>query len=227
MGKNFSSKFIRALVAVIVLLAVTITVFTVKGYYKDGILATPTPTPIIVIEEKIVVPEEPEKTVDISLLNENIQSIGELAAFEYLYTDSAYSEDANYIKNFKLPLTTNSFVLKWDGTIKAGIDVKQLKAEADEKNKVITLYIPEAKILSHEIDKNSFEVLNEKTNIFNPIEVGDVNDIVKVSMESMEKRAVENGLLINADAEVKTLLKSFILSLPDIGDTYTVTFSAA
>lgn len=225
MGKNFSSKFIRALVAVIVILAVTITVFTVKGYYKEGILAIPTPTPIIVIEE--VVPEEPETIVDISLLNENIQSIGELAAFEYLYTDSVYSEDAKYINNFMLPLTTKWFVLKWDGTIKAGIDVKQLKAEADEKNKVITLYVPEAKILSHEVDKNSFEVLNEKTNIFNPIEVGDVTDIIKVSMKSMEKRAVENGLLINADAEVKTLIKSFILSLPDIGDTYTVTFSAA
>ncbi|HIT64986.1 MAG TPA: DUF4230 domain-containing protein [Candidatus Ventrimonas merdavium] len=60
---------------------------------------------------------------------------------------------------------------KWEGTIKAGIEITDITAEVDETNKVITVYLPKAKILSHEIDDESFETLDEKAGLFNPIEV--------------------------------------------------------
>jgi len=225
MHPNMSSRLIRSIVFLLLVTAATITIFTVKGYYKDGPFAQPTPTPIVIIEEKIIVPDEPEKTINVSLLNENVKSIGELAAFQYLYTDSAYSEDASYIKDFKLPLTTNSFVIQWDGVIKAGIDATKIKVDVDDNSKEIKLTVPRAQILSHDVDNSSFAVLNEKNNIFNPIDVGEVNELISVSKGVMEKRAVENGILENADAEIKSLLSCFVLSMPDVSGVYTLIFS--
>ena len=58
--------------------------------------------------------------------------------------------------------------------------------------------MPNAEILSHEIDNNSIETLDEKDGLFNPVKVEDVRQFDTVSKDAMEDRAIENGILADS-----------------------------
>ena len=106
----------------------------------------------------------------------------------------------------KLPFTTKSFIITYDGQIKAGVDLS--KAQIDISGKTITVTLPDAQILSHEIDEDSIEVFDESTSIFNPLKVEDYTAFNKDQKSRMEKKAQEKGLLTEArKAAVKTVEK--------------------
>lgn len=114
------------------------------------------------LSDPVVVYREATREVDISVINASIQDIGELATIEYLYTNAGKFEDPKELFGKEVPfeITTKSFIAKWDGTIKAGIDISKVVAEENKISKEITIYIPKAKILSHEIDDESVETLD-------------------------------------------------------------------
>lgn len=58
--------------------------------------------------------------------------------------------------------------------------------------------MPKARILSHQIDKDSIETLDQKEGLFNPVKVEDVRNFDSVSQDAMEERAIENGILDKA-----------------------------
>lgn len=148
--------------------------------------------------------------INVGVLTEDLRSIGELATVEYLYTDAAWFVNSNQIFGHDVPLTEKSFLAKWDGAIKAGIDVSRLRIEVDEDEKILTISIPPAYITSHEIFYDTFEVLNEKDGLFNNITVTDSNSVIEESKKAMEQRALDNGLLDNAADNAKTLINSFL-----------------
>ncbi|MGN1015445.1 MAG: DUF4230 domain-containing protein, partial [Faecousia sp.] len=113
----------------------------------------------------------PEIILD--LLHSEINNIGELATVEYLFTDASKFSDSRQIKNWNIPFTEKSFILKWNGVIKAGVKLEQVTIEVNEEEKKIIVSVPPAEILSYVIDNDSVEVLNEKDNIFNNITVDD------------------------------------------------------
>lgn len=51
--------------------------------------------------------------------------------------------------------------------------------------------MPKARILSHQIDKDSIETLDQKDGLFNPVKVEDVRNFDSVSQDAMEERAIE------------------------------------
>ena len=59
---------------------------------------------------------------------------------------------------------------------------------------VLTPNIPEAEILSHEIDEHSMEVFDEKTSIFNPFTVEDFTSFQSDQKAAMEEKALSRGL---------------------------------
>ena len=81
----------------------------------------------------------------------------------------AQFESSNDFYGVKIPFTTKSFILTYDGTVKAGVDLDG--AEVSVSGTTVTITLPEAEILSHEIDEDSMEVFDEKTSIFNPFTV--------------------------------------------------------
>ena len=82
------------------------------------------------------------------LLSQQIQGISELASVEYNYTNMGKYENQATFYGWKVPFTTKSFILSYDGKIKAGIDMSLVEVHMSGKN--INISIPEAKILSHE-----------------------------------------------------------------------------
>lgn len=223
------SSLIKIVIIAVVLFIVVIALF-LKGYmsatekYKNIIkeleeenerLSTP-----------IVQYEIASKEVDIALITSEIQDIGELATVEYLYTDAGKFEDPAKMFGKEIPFsfTTKSFIAKWDGIIKAGVNVDEITVEVKDYNKEIIVHMPEAIILSHNIDDESIETLDEKNGLFNSIKVDDIRTFDAISKETMEQRAIENGLLDKAYENAKAIIYKFINTGAVEELEYTITF---
>ena len=150
------------------------------------------------------------KEVSIDLIKSEIKNIGVLASIEYFYTNAGKFEDLNKLFGVNVPFTTKSFIAKWDGEIKAGIKLDKIIVEVKDANKEIIIHMPKSEIISHEIDNESTETLDEKDGLFNPVKVDDIRNFDKISKEEMEARAIENGLLIKASENAKYIIKKLI-----------------
>ena len=82
--------------------------------------------------------------------------------------------------------------------------------EGKDAEKEIVVHIPKAEILSHEIDEDSIETLDEKNGLFNPIKIEDIREFDAISKEAMEQRAIENGLLDKAFENAKAIIYRLI-----------------
>lgn len=159
------------------------------------------------------------------LLSQQIQSISELATVEYNYTNMGKFENQATFYGWKVPLTTKSFIVSYDGKIKAGIDMSLVEVKVT-KNK-IHIEVPQAKILSHEIDEKSIEVFDETKNIFNPITITDYNQFAIDQKENMEVKVKEKGFIEEAQAKAEKTIKNFIKSSNQSSNDYEIIVKVA
>ena len=150
-----------------------------------------------------------------------------MATVEYLFTDAGEFSDSKQIKNWNIPLTEKSFLLKWSGVIKAGVDLKRLNVDVNDSANKIILTIPTAKILSYETDNDSVEVIYEKDNIFNSISINDKVKFDTATKDAMKTRAIETGLLDKAQQNAEDILSRMVKSIAAVGDNYTIEFTVA
>jgi len=165
--------------------------------------------------------EEPTKMTS-DLLSQQIQGISELATVEYNYTNMGKFENQATFYGWKVPFTTKSFIISYDGKIKAGIDMSQVEVKIS--GKTITVSVPQSQILSHEIDEESIEVFDETKNIFNQISITDYNQFAIDQKDKMEENVIEKGLLDEAQDKVETVITSFIKSSYQLSDEYEIKF---
>ena len=170
----------------------------------------------------VVTPVTP--VIDLDIINSEIQEIGELATVEYMFTNAAKFTDHKQIKDWNIPLTEKSFTLKWDGVIKAGVKVDQIKVELNEAEKKILVTIPVAEILSYDVDEDAVEVLDETNNKFNPITVSDKVNFDAKTEQEMKDRAIENGLLEKAQKSAEKIIQNILLSNPAVTEEYSIVF---
>ena len=144
-------------------------------------------------------------------IENQLTEINELALYSYDY--SKVGKFSN-----KLSLTQKTFIITYDGSIKAGIDLKQAKISIDNEQLNITL--PAAKILSHEIDENSIEVYDESSNIFNQISINDYKSFATKEKKKNEKEAISNGILEKSKTKAEQTLTTYLQAIPEIKDHY-------
>ena len=159
-------------------------------------------------------------------LHQEIEQIGELATVSYYYTNMGKFEDAVKLLEHNVPFTTKSFILSYDGEIKAGIDLSAVEVEVTDG--VITVTVPTASITSHEVDMDSVILYDEKNSVFNGLSAEDVTGFLGEQQKLMEEKAVNNGVLTraqeNAEKVLETLLTSFIEVNEDEENPYDLQF---
>ena len=152
--------------------------------------------------------------IDAVVLQNQLTEIRELATVTYAYTNMAQFESSSDFYGVKVPFTTKSFILTYDGTIKAGVDLDG--AEVNVSGTAVTITLPEARILSHGIDEDSVEVFDEKTSIFNPFTVEDFTSFQADQKAAMEERALSRGLLEEARRKAVSSVEQLLsAALPD------------
>lgn len=229
---RYKAKMIKWGIVAVVFIAVILAIFF-KGYsnatkkYEDIVADLKQQVADLeqqLEEEPITWDDMPTTEITIDLIKSEIKDIGELATLEYLYTDAGKFEDPKKLFGVNIPFTTKSFIAKWDGIIKAGINIDEIIVEINDAKKEIIIHMPKAEILSHEIDSNSIETLDEKDGLFNPVKVEDVRQFDSVSKEAMEERAIENGILDKAFENAKEIIEKLVNNDVVQEQEYTITF---
>ena len=152
------------------------------------------------------------ENVEISaiVLQNKISAMSELAVVTYTYTELGQNESSKEFYGVKMPFTTNRFLLTYDGVIKAGIDMTEVKVDVDQGVKTVTVTLPQAEILSHEIDEDSVKIYDEKTSIFNPFTVQDYTSFYVDQKKTVEEKAREKGLLTEAQAQAEHAVRQLL-----------------
>ena len=161
---------------------------------------------------------EPQITGD--LLASQLRSVQELVTVSYYYTNMGRFENQVDFYGWKVPFTTKSFIVSYDGVIKAGVDLEQLQVSIGGGEVTVTL--PESRIISHEIPEDSLEVFDESDNLFNHITIEDYTAFTQDQKSAMEQRAVDGGLLDRANQEARTAVDSLLRIMPGL-EEYTLT----
>lgn len=149
------------------------------------------------------------------------EDIGELATQSAYCTEVNVTEDAKELYGMRIPFTQSKYIYSYDIVIKAGYDFNEI--EWKEKNKTIEVKLPEAKVLSNELDMDSFKVYHEEESIFSKITLEENNDAVKKMKLNAQENAIANGLLENARSNAETMLTGFFADEYDL-DEYKIVF---
>lgn len=166
---------------------------------------------IIILSNNILGLNQHANSSNIQIVKEKLKETAELNTGSYLCTTVVTKENSRTIKGWKIPLTRKSFVISYDGTVKAGIkDLTKAEVIPSEGNVVIKL--PEMEITDITIDNDSFKIMDESNNIFNSISIDDLNDAQKELKKKMKERAVEKGVLDIAKNNAETLLSEMLKS---------------
>lgn len=154
---------------------------------------------------------ELETVNNVEVVKEKLETAAELNTGSYLCTDVLTRSDSKKFRDWKIPFTEKSFIISYDGTVKAGI--KDLtKAQVTQSGNTITIKLPEVEITGAEIDHDSFEKLDESSSLFNPISVEDLNNAQKELKENMIDRAIEKGILDMAKTNAETVISGMLAS---------------
>ena len=152
------------------------------------------------------------------------EDIGEMATQSAYCKETSMQEADRNILGVHIPFTQSKYIYSYDVTIKAGYDFGEIEWSVDEEKKIIQVKLPEAKVLSNEIDLDSLKIYHEEESIFRPITLEENNTAMKNLQETAEKDAIANGLLENAESNAKTILKAFFAQAFDL-EEYEVQFS--
>ena len=150
------------------------------------------------------------------------EDIGELA------TQAAYSKEVSVIEGDRklfghsTPFTQSKYIYSYAVIIKAGLDFSDIDWSVE--GATVTVRLPEVRILSSEIDLDSFELYLESESIFRQISIEENNEALKQLREDAETSAVVNGLLDNARSNAETILTGFFANVYDL-ETYTIEFT--
>lgn len=149
------------------------------------------------------------------------ENIGEFATQSAYCTQINVTDSSRELFGNKIPFTQSKYIYSYNITIKAGYDFG--KIQWDIKDDTIEVKLPEVKILSSEIDLDSFKVYHEEESIFNKITLSENNQALKKLQSEAQTQAIQNGLYDNARKNAETMLKSFFGNVYDL-NKYKIVF---
>ena len=168
-----------------------------------------------------------EVSVDALTLAKLVEPASELVSYKYYYTAAGVYEDSKkfFGTSVKVPFTTDKAIYMVDGVISAGIDIGEVKFDVNDDNKTIDVSLPSPKILSHEVDSNSFQYYDVKNSALNSSNLGDYAGMETALKEEQERKLTENTEFWDKTrANVQTTIASLINASGKIDD-YRVTYS--
>ena len=170
--------------------------------------------------EELINVKVPDPVITSANINEQLNSVQELATKEYIYTNASRREaNKTWLWGWDMPFSDTNLLVTYDGTIKAGINLSKIKPAVDEEKRTITILLPKSEILSHDLPTETIKVLEVKNNLFNEITFDNYNEFIAAEKKVMEQKAIDRGLLTDATNEAKTIIRESLNLLPGM-DTY-------
>ena len=166
-------------------------------------------------------PSSNDKDLTASVVFDRIVSKNELVGASQNYNIVEKVTDTNtFFDLFEIPFTQNSFWYRYNGTIKAGVDLST--ATYQQAASTITIELDQPYILSNTPDMEVSGVLEENNNILNPIHVEDVDAFQRLCVELSEANALEGGLMEETRDNVEQDIRDMFNAA--LGGSYSVEF---
>lgn len=126
-----------------------------------------------------------------------------------------------WLWGWTLPFSDTSILVTCDGEVKAGIDFSAVKVDVNETTRTITATLPHSKVVNNNIPQETINVLEVKNNLFNEVTFDDYSAFISAEKPIMQEKAIEMGLLDDADREAEAIIRAFLSVLPGI-NSYTL-----
>lgn len=165
--------------------------------------------------------EEPKQELSVT----QMQSICELAALKTYYHNVAKITKEKEVLWWD---TTSELWIEYSGTVKLGVDIAGLDMQVDGEQ--VTITIPQAKVLSCQVDQTSLNQDSYYTNReglgAEKIKADDQTEAIKTAQENMlESVEADDSLLQQAQKRAEELLEQYVKNMGDaMGKTYVVNF---
>lgn len=144
-----------------------------------------------------------------SNIEEKISRIVELSTIKYNYTDVLSYKNSKQLSGLNIPLTQKSFIIKYSGYLKAGIDLNTMEIDMKSKD-TIHVSMEKAKVLENVIMEEEVKFFDEKDGIFNKLSFEDLYAVLVGEKEKMKEEAIGSGLLIEAESNAEEILISLL-----------------
>lgn len=151
---------------------------------------------------------EKMQELDATTVQNKIVYVQDLALVKYNYAGVIGFKDYMKIMNIQVPLTEKFFLLKYNGYIKAGVNLKDATLNVSGKN--ILVKMPKPYIQETVIDEKSIRVYDESMNAFNPISINDYNKAITNEKNTMIKDAINQGILRESSEQAHLVITSLL-----------------
>ncbi len=166
--------------------------------------------------------KEQEDKVDFS----GITKICELSTLRCYYHDTAeLRKDPEALFKFGwFKYGYKKLFMEYTGIIEVGIDVDQVEVNQPDKNNVVYVYVPDARITSVDADEDSMSDPISDTGVFTKITSEDQNEAFQQAQSGMKEKASADTTILNrAKNNAKKLIEEYIINVGElIGEEYTV-----
>ena len=149
-------------------------------------------------------------TVNTEVIQDGLKEMGTLITQEYYFTQVEEYKSTERVWIFD---SKASFIFSYDGVVTAGIDCNNIEISKDDEAKLITVKIPAAEIIGVDIDHDSFKIYEEKEGLWNKLDMTKYNNSIIEFENAAKTKALNKGIISNADESAKNLIESFINSL--------------
>ena len=142
-------------------------------------------------------------------IEEQVTKLVELSTVKYNYTNVVEYDNAIKFKGLNLPLTSKSFLVKYSGYIKAGIDLSTIETRVIDRES-IDVSMEKAKIIENVISEEDVYFYNEKESLFNKLNYEDLYTVLIEEKKEMENEVKKKGILNDAEVNGQEILISLL-----------------
>ncbi|MCY6369794.1 DUF4230 domain-containing protein [Clostridium ganghwense] len=154
-----------------------------------------------------------EKVVSSTNVANELKRISELATYKNTYTDVIFVKDSKKIKDFTIPFTTKTLVIKYSGYVKAGVNLEDAEIDVNNKEKKVDVKLKKAKILDNVIDTNNVNILDERSALFNKVNGQEIFNELNKNKGQVVESLIKDGFLDKANENTKILLEGILKSM--------------
>ena len=148
-----------------------------------------------------------------TIITDEIKNVRELITVRKNFTATISFEDNKKIPylGVRMPGTDRKFQMTYSGTITFGCDLEAIRFERDELSDCVKIIVPPSRIFDIYADVSSFKVHHQSEGIFaDNIKLEEQKEMVTADLEAQKQHAVQDGLLADADENVRQMLSSII-----------------
>ena len=152
---------------------------------------------------------ETRQRLDSAMLTSSVRQIAELSTLVFGYNEVIIFEDQQTFTVFgaevNIPGTARRFIVKFEGEMRFGIETGGIRAEIieyegeNEGRYEILVHMPRVSILTHHVDIDSINLLDETTGLFVSFDLEDYTYFISARQQEVEAQEGTTELLSRAE----------------------------